>query len=344
MSTPPPPTNDPAMTRSKLTFLHYLAALFATCCARCAQTVSIKSWNPAPVQMTGIRRIAIATFDNGDESGRRATMAMADRVHAHPLYDVVGPLPAREEEQALSYGDAGDSDLARLASHVGADAVVVGTVSRTMNNQGSFQLGDSILRVTMSCRLIDTRSGQIRIAKSIERTFRYHSDMDFPTDKSVEENTRRLVEECVSEFVESTLAQADEFEVSLARTDEPETESVVDSGIELAKSGNWRQAKRQWRNALTAARDDDAALYNLGVAHEATLDYRQAASMYQAALSLNDDDKYREALDRVRQSQRNYRMVMGQQESAGDLPAGPVTIRTSFSHSQADRGSVAIAG
>ena len=124
------------------------------------------------------------------------------------------------------------------------------------------------------------------------------------------------------EFVKSSFAHADEFEISLAQTDAPEAEAAVNAGIKLAKSGNWQAAKQQWQNALTAAPNNDAALYNLGVAHEATSEFRQAASLYHASLSVNDNHKYREALGRVQRSQQNYHAVMAQINGAGNNPHG----------------------
>ena len=66
----------------------------------------------------------------------------------------------------------------------------------------------------------------------------------------------------------------------------------IQRGNGLARRGDWRAAQSAWQAALAANPNDDAALYNLGLACEAQRDYRKAAGHYYSAQRRNDSEPH----------------------------------------------------
>jgi hypothetical protein len=75
--------------------------------------------------------------------------------------------------------------------------------------------------------------------------------------------------------------------------------------------------------AVTENASSEAALYNLGLAHEATGDLPRAREMFEAAARLEDKDRYRQALTRVEVTEREHQVLMAQANRAPSSPPDP---------------------
>jgi len=81
----------------------------------------------------------------------------------------------------------------------------------------------------------------------------------------------------VTPFVEAAPAEAD-------------FQTLLRFGAEMAKKGNWREARFRWEQALSIRPDEPHVLNNLAVAHEALGDTHGAHDLYDRALRLSRAD------------------------------------------------------
>ena len=95
------------------------------------------------------------------------------------------------------------------------------------------------------------------------------------------------------------------------------------AGNKFARAGQWAEAKQQWQAAVNEDANSDAALYNLGLAHEATGDLSRARQMFEAAAGIEDKDRYRQAITRVEAMERELQILLAQANRAPSNPSDP---------------------
>jgi tetratricopeptide (TPR) repeat protein len=95
------------------------------------------------------------------------------------------------------------------------------------------------------------------------------------------------------------------------------------AGNKFARAGQWAEAKQHWQAAVDENANSDAALYNLGLAHEATGDLPRARQMYEAAARIEDKDLYRQAITRVEATEREHQILLAQANRAPSSPPAP---------------------
>jgi len=83
---------------------------------------------------------------------------------------------------------------------------------------------------------------------------------------------------CVATPVAATPADAD-------------FQTLLQFGAEMAKKGNWREARFRWEQALSLSPDEPRLLNNLAVAHEVLGDPSGARDLYGRALRLSGEDR-----------------------------------------------------
>ena len=91
--------------------------------------------------------------------------------------------------------------------------------------------------------------------------------------------------------------------------------SLVNDGIKLAKNGQWDRAAAAWQAALKVDPQNHAAMYNLALAHEAKHEFAPAEEYITQAIAVRPNNRYSDALERVRQEKTNYLLAQQQRDS-----------------------------
>jgi len=86
-------------------------------------------------------------------------------------------------------------------------------------------------------------------------------------------------------------------------------------GNQLAKKGRWMDAIEAWQETLAVDLSRDGAVFNIGVAQEALGQYERALEFYNKALTMDSDDRYSEAIERIKQLMEERKRLHRQLES-----------------------------
>lgn len=96
---------------------------------------------------------------------------------------------------------------------------------------------------------------------------------------------------------------------------------LLDFGVEMAKNGNWREARFRWERAATAAPEDGRVVNNLAVSLEAMGDADGALALYAKALALTGLDA---RVDENLQKAKRFRSARGATTPPAEVPVPPV--------------------
>jgi hypothetical protein len=212
---------------------------------------------------------------------------------------------------------------AQVASSIGADAVIIGSVdtshaeSEVVDPYIDEETGQVSRRkvwqmtasVTLRLRMISAADASSLLSMEITRSFdsteqaqtglvsRFAGlvqDTDQPPP--VEEVLTELTRSCAAAFANRISAVRVEVQADLAAgPDSPEMQRAN----KLARKGQYKAALDLYRAQLGIHPEHPGLLYNLGLMLEATGQWDQAAEMYRTAASLSDRTAYRQALSRV---------------------------------------------
>lgn len=191
----------------------------------------------------------------------------------------------------------------------GIEAEPVRQIRRTITLSATVKLvatgtGKSI--VTFSRRLMDTTEKKPSI-------FMGESAQEIqlrPEDQVIE----RLFNQLVEEFVAQILPHEIRMEVKLCNP----KNKISRAGLKFLQTGNFEKAIEFLNEGIAAKPDDHAALYDLGVAYEATGQPKQALKHYELACRIKDQDLYIDAARRVRQKAS----VLAETATPATAPAG----------------------
>lgn len=118
--------------------------------------------------------------------------------------------------------------------------------------------------------------------------------------KKVEKNlaaiTQMLIDECVREFVGKISPHEVEVQLQL---EAGKTQQVKD-GNNFASEKEYKDAIDMYQSGLAEAPDDDGAMFNIGVCHEALGQLTDAETWYDKAIRVRPDPEYIRARKRVR--------------------------------------------
>lgn len=78
----------------------------------------------------------------------------------------------------------------------------------------------------------------------------------------------------------------------MGRAEQDQVQDLLRFGAEMAKKGNWREARFRWEQARALEPDNARILNNLAVAHEALGDAAGARSLYQKARTFSQGDPH----------------------------------------------------
>lgn len=309
-------------TRAQLCLV--IGLLAAAGCA--PKRVQLQRWQAADVNMPGVRRIVVAPLA-GDEKWRATAQELIHKeLSTHPGVQV---LPLEQAAGPVSPAGEGTAHQQRLqqaliqAEQMGADALLIGEVRiglANANNIGVAQLtiGEPITRARLHYTLLDVHTGRVRCDDRAEHTIRGEYSRGRTDFMAEEQIKKRLVGQCVDSLAEKLIARRETIDVELAAGDW--SDKQLRRGNERARQGDWPGAIDAWQAALAGDGDNHAALYNLGVAHEALHEYPAARRYYQAAQDIEADRLYGNALARVETSAREHRTALLQSDVPVRLP------------------------
>ena len=102
-----------------------------------------------------------------------------------------------------------------------------------------------------------------------------------------------VLEKTLSRFAEDMVPHEVSYSVPWLKNEE------LKAGIDLGKQGRWPEARQTFEALTKANPNNDAAVYMIGVSHEAQGEYTLAQQKYEAANRIRQDKLYQEAAQRV---------------------------------------------
>jgi tetratricopeptide (TPR) repeat protein len=297
----------------------------------CSSTASFRQLRPARVDPS-FHRLAVVNVPGQRESAAEAGAVVWGRLQESGRYQLVsleqlqqaGRAPILHQDRTLN-----SAALLEAAGRAGVDGILT-TQVRFVEADGSlygtksFRIGDPRIVAELKYELIDARSGTV-IARSRVQSDSYIVESDMggvfgSEDRVMSEAARQIGQRAAEELLPHEAV----VEVELAYQMVGSGAGDVRSGIAAAEDGDWQLARRHFSAAVEADANNHAAHYNLGVACEATGDLRLARRAYESALSLQPEDDYRQALDRLQRAEPEILLARAQQFP----PTGPVRLDT----------------
>jgi tetratricopeptide (TPR) repeat protein len=181
------------------------------------------------------------------------------------------------------------------------------------------------------------------------RSYTGEFDSNAKRSDSLPQVLARLTAQTVEDVATRISARDGSLTVTLANATWGAGASEINLGNEAAERGDWMTAREHYRRALAKDPDSDAAMYNLGLACEATGDLAQATEWFVRASGEKGKDVYRLAAQRTREAERESLLALtraqrwsqqmasqplgghsqqpyvgAQQPYAGALPAAPI--------------------
>jgi len=294
-----------------------LVVVTAGCTTRNA---TLQAWRPAEVDLAGVRTVAVLDVTGPSDLGRQTTEALIEQLEQAGELTVVDQAELNRVAQVSPYFQNGAPDVRaalQASRQLGVDLLVVGRLDCRIN--GSSELGATRLSIgstkydaDLEWKAIDVASGRMRAAKNVA-----HHESTPPSESPAEdphpqEMLGRLVRQCGQDAGRAITPHQEPVEVELAGAYWGKGASQVREGNEMAAKGDWETALRCWQLAADENPNSHAAIYNIGLAHEAQQDYEQARLSYAAALRVSQKDTYQQALARVDRAAQQQQLVVAQ--------------------------------
>jgi len=183
----------------------------------------------------------------------------------------------------------------------------------SMYGTKTFRIGDPVIAAGIRYELIDAWRGTVMDRNLVKSDF-YRGELSSGRVSPTSETRvlSDLARQSGLKLANLLAPHQEEVEVKLAHASLGLGTSKLRQGVKAARQGDWQQARQLWNEAVQEDADNDAALYNLGVACEATGDHVAARQAYEAALRINDSSDYRAALDRVHLAESDMRLAQFQ--------------------------------
>lgn len=102
-----------------------------------------------------------------------------------------------------------------------------------------------------------------------------------------------VLETTLSRFAEDMVPHEVSYSVPWLKNEE------LKPGIDLGKQGRWPEARQSFEGLVKSNPTNDAAVYMMGISHEAQGEYFIAQQKYEAAYRIRQDKLYQEAAQRV---------------------------------------------
>jgi hypothetical protein len=324
-------------------------ALASLLVSGCAQTATVRHWQPASADVDGLHRVVVADFRG--EAGPQVAAALNAELQQQQFFTLVDAQELSPVQHASLTPCCTEASLMSSAAAGHVDGVIAGDVleytcddtllSETQVNLGQdsaqhdeaanhtqfgFRHQQRLQRegtVTIAFRLVDTRTGEIRAA---HKATHHYSGISGPGDPPLPpagEVLDTLLDACITEFTQVACPHECEVEVALARPSWYSRQSTaVRSGNRLASRGEWESACDRWEDALASRPEQDAALYNLALAAAQRRDFTAAEDFAMRALQTRHRECYVQGLEEIRQQRADYEASRRQCEQQAVQIAG----------------------
>ena len=280
----------------------------------CAQTVTLRKVQPAPFDVSGHRLGVVNNRSLRAESQRAYDVMMAKLVNSGVhLVDQQGLQRAVPAPLFFDNGKANGVVALRAARQLGLDGLLVTTIrfvelDGTVYGEKSWRFGDPKVTTAVQYDLVDVRSGTVLNRNTVQAEY-YTGEMEFGEETGI---LLRLAQKGGLKMANVLTPHETTIEVPLAQASFGFDSTEMRNGCEAAQDGDWVLARQHWNVVLRSDPQDVAALYNLGLAHEALGDLYQARQFIKSACAIDANDMHLQALQRLQQSETALRLAQVQ--------------------------------
>ncbi|WP_197443652.1 tetratricopeptide repeat protein [Maioricimonas rarisocia] len=312
----------------------------------CAHTAQIQCLQPADVDISAIRRVAV--LDLSGAGGETVATVVAGRLWSSEIYDLVEPSDVWPVAQTAATSELTDAELESLlksARATAVDAVITGSVLRYECREESGPAEGRTGRRWWAWGGSDEESQGVRLAANVEIEFRLigvedgetlasrrcrrdviETCAESPSAADREQLLDDLTQSCVDEFLAVVTPHEIPVEMRLAHCPWYQRGGrQVQRGIKLARQGRWDDAEEQWRKAVERNPGSDAALFNLALAAAHRHDFDAAEDYAMQALRLRHTECYTLGLEEIRRQCTAYQVAQQQRWATGVVPAAAGT-------------------
>lgn len=283
----------------------------------CAQHATFRQQRPALVNAP-IRRLAVVELASQRAEGDRALAALWAELQQSGRFDLVRHEQLQRAVSAplLTANGSLDHDAAIHAGRrLGVDGLLI-TQVRFLETDGtvygtkSLRIGDPEVVAAVRYELIDVRTGQV-LDRNVAKSEPFKGDLNphTPGPSAESEVLSRLASEGGVQVAYVLIPHEQEIKVQLAHSSLGPGSSDVRKGMGAAQAGNWAEARQHWLAAVEADPKNDAAAYNLALAHEALGEFALARRALEAAIAARPSSRYREAVQRVDRAEAELRLA-----------------------------------
>ena len=297
----------------------------------CATTATMTKLQPASADVSSVRRLAVLYCTGPEDSGPLTHNTIVSTLAENGYYSLVDPAELERFSAAPLYDLDGKADTIvaiEAARQIRLDAILIPRIR--YRREGGLDLGGSIVQIgdptvtaAVDYQLIDVRTGRTLAKDRTTASYKGELTEDRTGPTSRQKVLARLMQEAAAKAAHKITPHQTQLDVYLAGATFGKGSGALRQGNKLALQGDWPRAMEHWQSALVENPDNDAALYNLGVACEAMNDFDGANRMYAAAAERSDNEMYREALARVERSGREYQVALTQIHRADQPEARP---------------------
>ncbi len=285
----------------------------------CAQYATIRQQRPALVS-TPFRRLAIMELRPQREEGRQAVEALWTKLQQSGRFELVPQSHLSHFATTpliVANGSVDQNAAIQAGRRMGVDGLLIVAV-QFLETDGSLygtkrvRIGDPEVVAAVQYELIDVRSGQI-LDRQIMNSQPYKGDLtpQAPGLNRESEVLSQLAYAGGAKVASVLLPHEDEIKVKLAHSPLGPGSSEVRKGMDAAQAGKWVEARQYWLKAVKANPQNDAANYNLALAHEALGEYNSARRALDAAAHNNPNSEIKEAFARVERAADELRLARG---------------------------------
>jgi len=297
----------------------------------CATTATLTKLQPASADVSSVRRLTVLYCAGPEDSGPLAHNTIVSTLAENSYYSLVDPAELERFAPGPLYDLGGKADTIvaiEAARRMRLDAILIPRVR--YRREGGLDLGGSIVQIgdptvtaAIHYQLIDVRTGHTLAKDRTTASYKGELTDDRTGPTSRQKVLAKLVREAAAKAARKITPHRTQLDVCLAGATFGKGSGAIRQGNKLAVQGDWANAMESWQSVLVEDPKNAAALYNLGVACEATNDFDRARSMYSAAGERSDNEMYRAALARVEQSGREYQVAVTQIHRAEQRGARP---------------------
>jgi len=319
----------------------------------CAITAPATAWRPAEIDVEGMQRLCVLEFSG--ENGQAVTAALTSQLWENEFYGLIDPAeltPIRVASATGVQGAVQHTDYFESARNHAVDGLIIGDVieyrcddqvltssdvhvatdhasnDRRGVERGGVDVGvsqqQSLHReatVSIAFRLVEVETGHVRATRKTTHHFQGDLQPGLSSLPTKGEVLDELVQACVDEFVAMLAPHEVAVRLPLARSNLFQRgQALVNKGNDFAKRGRWEEATATWEQALDVNPTNDAALYNLAVAHSVQNEFTLAEDFAIKAMNLKHRELYADGLEQIRQRATVHEQMRQQRQHVEARP------------------------